>query len=128
MDKKIIAKLSILLFLLLAISCSSEVEAEKDVESLITKLTQFNEDFEDYYSDNAIDESEQERLYSTATDYYNIMNKINSKIKKEKEGVENGKPANGYEKLYQKAISENESTIMEEVTKFEQNMLILESL
>jgi len=73
-------------------SCKKE-DAVKDVESTINKLNYFNETFNTFYADGVIskesqkedEKSEFEKLKSIATEYYDLMNKINNTCKDDKE-------------------------------------------
>lgn len=92
-------------------SCNKE-NATEDVDKAIKKLEYYNETFADFYSDGVIDtvqvdkktKSEAERLKKIATEYYEMINKINSNVKDEREDVEKGKKSKGYEDAYKAAL------------------------
>ncbi len=127
--KKIISILSLVAITFMFVSCD-KVEADKDVEKCILKLNQFNEKFAELYADNVISRdtvsgkelSEYDELEKIATEYYELMNKINSQIKDEKEKAEKGKKTKGYEEAYNKALEDNKEEIEKSTTLFEQNI------
>lgn len=127
--KKIIGILC-LVSLTLAFASCSKVEADKDVESSINKLNQFNDKFAELYKDGVIstdtvadkENSEYDELSTLANEYYEIMNKINSQIKEEKEKAEKGKKVKGYEEAYKKALEANKDDIESATVLFELNI------
>ncbi len=127
--KKIIGILC-LVSLTFAFASCSKVEADKDVESSITKLNQFNDTFAALYEDGVIstdtvadkEKSEYDELGTLANEYYEIMNKINSQIEEEREKAEKGKKVKGYEEAYKKALEANKEDIESATALFELNI------
>jgi len=127
--KKIIGILC-LVSLTLAFASCSKVEADKDVESSVAKLNQFNEKFAALYEDGVIstdtvaekENSEYDELATLANEYYEIMNKINSQIEEEREKAEKGKKVKGYEEAYKKALEANKENIESATALFELNI------
>ena len=110
-------------------SCKKE-DANKDVDDCIKKLNYFNETFIDFNQDGVISrdtletekKSEYDKLKKIASEYYEMMNKINSQIEDEKERLEKGKKIKGYEKEYKKALIEKQSEIDKSTASFEENL------
>ncbi|MBN2892596.1 MAG: hypothetical protein JXL97_12080 [Bacteroidales bacterium] len=126
--KKIFLYIPFILVLLFA-SCKKE-DAAKDVENALNKLAYFNEKFEELYVDGVIsteapnedEKSEFDQLKKIASEYYEIMNKINSNIEEEKEDLEKGKSIDDYEKNYNELLKEKQAVINELTMKFEENL------
>ncbi len=109
-------------------SCKKE-DALKDVGNAISKMTYFNETFDTFFEDGIIEtegvgeeDSEYDKLKGIATEYYDIMNKINNNIKLEKEKLEKGKKIDNYEEKYLETIKEKEDEILKATKLFEENL------
>jgi hypothetical protein len=104
--------LSGFLVLLLSIISCSKIDVEKDVNLSIAKLNQFNNQFNEFYTDGIISKdtlqnqksSEFDQLKKFASEYYEVINKINAQIEEEKEAASKGKKVDGYEDAYVKSI------------------------
>jgi len=132
--KKTMKKLTILSLVILAFSftaCDKE-NANKDVENCINKLNHFNTTFNEYNADGVIskeknlgkrkDQSEFGNLKKIASEYYELMNKINSNIADEKEALEKGKKIDDYEKKYRESIMTSKSEIEKATSIFNKNI------
>lgn len=128
-------KILILCVLTLAVgfaSCNKE-EPSKDVEVSIKKLNYFNQSFDEFMSDGVISRdtvageksSEYDKVKKTATEYYELINKINGQIKDEHKRIEKGKKIHNYEEKYNKALEEKKSEIDAAVAGFEERILKL---
>ncbi|MEA1873484.1 MAG: hypothetical protein U9N51_03515 [Bacteroidota bacterium] len=110
-------------------SCSSE-DANADVEKLITNLNYFNETFEELYEDGVIskegDNSEYDQLREIANQYYEALNNMNKKIKKEHAKAEEGKDIDGYEEAFKAAKKEKQSKIEKATQTFMDNLKEIE--
>ena len=110
-------------------SCSKE-EPVKDVDACIKKLTYFNTSFEGFMEDGVIStdtitgekSSEFDMVKKTATEYYELVNKINSQIEDEKERLEKGKKIHDYEVKYKEALEAKKAEIETAAAKFEENI------
>jgi len=128
--------LAIAVLSLLTIACSKQ-NALEDVELSIAKLNQFNSTFENFYKDGVIEginlkkgekkdaNSEYNQLKKLAEEYYELINRINSNIKEDKENVNKGKKSNGYEEKYKKAIESKKDEIEKVTDLFITNLNIL---
>ena len=130
--KKILLYLPIILIVSLT-SCKKE-DAGKDVNASISKLVYFNETFNELYADGKIsteatgeEKSEYSKLESIGSEYYDLMNKINNQVKKEKEALAEGDEIDNYEEAYKKALKDNEEKINTVTTEFQKNLEILET-
>ena len=114
-------------------SCKKE-DAAKDVNASISKLSYFNETFEEFYADGEIsteangeEKSEYDKLKKIGSEYYDLINKINNQVKKEKEDREEGKKVKNYEEAYKKALKDNNEKIEAVFKEFQKNLKILET-
>jgi predicted transcriptional regulator len=114
-------------------ACDKE-DAAKDVDYCIKKLNQFNTEFAEMYEDGLIskdtiegeENSEYDQIKKLASQYYELVNKINSNIEEEKELAEKGKKTEGYEEAYNQTLKEREEDITKAVELFEENLKKLE--
>jgi Skp family chaperone for outer membrane proteins len=106
-------------------SCSSP-DANADVEKLITNLNYFNQTFDELYEDGVIskegDDSEYKKLREIANQYYEALNNINKKIKKEQAEAEEGQTIDGYEEAFEAAKKEKQSEIEKATQQFMENL------
>ena len=130
--KKILLYIPIILLISLS-SCKKE-DASKDVNASISKLVYFNEIFKEFYSDGNIsteatgeEKSEYAKLKKIGGEYYDLMNKINNQVKKEKEALADGDEIDNYEDAYKKALKDNEDKINKVTEEFQKNIEILET-
>lgn len=101
-------------------------DAKKDLETSIVKLKQFNNKFDELYSDGQIskdtlegaENSEYDELKKISSEYYDVMNKINGEVEKEKE-----KKKDKYTKEYEKLLKEKNNEIEEVTSEFNKNLL-----
>lgn len=123
--KKLLYIISLAALVISSSSCKKE-EAAKDIENSLTKLSVFNNKFQELYSDSIITKdginSEFEQLKSLAADYYEVMNKINGHIEEERKAKEKGESIDGYEDAYKTALKEKESIIEKTTTEFIENL------
>ena len=130
--KKLFLYLPIILIIIVS-SCKKE-DATKDVNASISKLSYFNETFEEFYADGKIsteangeEKSEYDKLKKIGSEYYDLINKINNQVKKEKEDREEGKKVKNYEEAYKQALKDNNEKIEEVFKEFQKNLAILET-
>jgi flagellar biosynthesis/type III secretory pathway protein FliH len=121
-------KILILGFVALALvftSCKKE-NPEKDVQNSINKLTYFNNSFNEFNADGVItvegEDNEFGQLKKIASDYYEAINKINTKVTEDRDKVAEGKKSTGYEEAYKAAIKELDAEISKATTEFTANM------
>ncbi|MGQ1908411.1 hypothetical protein ACT3CE_01350 [Marinifilum sp. RC60d5] len=119
---------SIIILSLFFVACG-KVEAEKDVTNCINKLNRFNNLYSTLSVDGVIskekvgeEDSEFDQLKKVASEYYELVNKINSDIQEEKEKAEKGKKIKGYEKKYQEVLKAKHSEIEKATKLFEDNL------
>ena len=131
--KKIFLYIPIILALLLATSCKKKADASKDVVNAVNKLNYFNKTFTDLYSDGEISKVEDEDknsefkdLRTIASEYYEMMNKINTNIEDEKEDLAKGKSIDDYEKKYKEALEANSEELNKATKLFEENLSKME--
>ncbi len=123
------------LFLLFSLTSCKKEDATKDFENSIEKLKYFNTQFETYYADGVISKkssgkgevSEFDDLKKIATEYYELMNKINRTVEAEREDLKDGQTVSEYEKLYQEleniakekqdVLAKNDVEALEAITK-----------
>ena len=134
--KKITYFLAIAVLSLMTVACSKQ-NAVEDVDLSISKLNQFNSTFEKFNQDGVIDginptknkeenkDSEYRQLKKLAEEYYELINRINSNIKKDKERISKGKKSNGYEEKYIQAIESKKDEIAKATDLFIKNLNIL---
>ncbi|MFP4663151.1 MAG: hypothetical protein ACLFM1_01880 [Bacteroidales bacterium] len=115
-------------FALLATSCAKD-DPKSDVEALITNLEYFNNTFDKHYEDGEISmeaegeaDSEYDELRAIANSYYESVNKINKRIKKEQQELEEGKEIDNYEEKYHEAIKEKEDELEKATEEFMENL------
>lgn len=116
-------------------SCGKE-DAPKDVDNCIKKLNFFNEKFADFNSDGIIskeaisnkEKSEFAQLKKIATEYYELINKVNAQIAEEKERIAKGKKTKDYQGKYQKALDDMRGDLEPVTNQFLSNMEILKSM
>lgn len=133
---KNILVLGLVMLTVLLSSCDKQ-KPSKDVENSINKLNYFNETFTEYYQDGVIskentlgqrmDKSEYDNLKTIATEYYELINKINSNISEEAELAAEGKKIDNYEQNYQKELAAREADILAATKKFHANLAIIEA-
>jgi peptidoglycan hydrolase CwlO-like protein len=119
------------------LSSCSKLEPNKDVENCINKLNYFNTQFAEYYADGVIsteknlgkrkDKSEYDNLKSIASEYYELVNKINSTVEEEAEKKEKGKKIEDYEVNYKKEVANRSADIQKATKLFEENLMKLEA-
>lgn len=110
-------------------SCSKE-EPVKDVDTCIKKLNYFNTAFEGFMEDGVISKdtiegeksSEYNKIEATATEYYELINKINSQIADEKERIEKGKKIHDYELKHKEALEAKKEEIEAASALFIENL------
>lgn len=127
--KKLVYIIGLVAFSLMLVSCDKEA-ADKDVENCIKKLELFNTTFDKLYSDGIISKdtlenqksSEFDQLELIASEYYDIINKINSNIKDEHEDLEKGKKIDNYEEAYKTALDAQKDNINSATQIFQENM------
>ncbi len=115
-------------------SCS-KLEVDKDVDNCIVKMKLFNNKFEELYNDKKIskeaesgqDASEFEQLKKNASEYYELMNKINSAIEDERKEVEEGGKAEGYEDEYNRILENRKGEINSVTETFMNNLKKIEN-
>ncbi len=111
------------------ISCKKE-NPVKDLDNAVNKIKAFNTKFEEFYSDGIIskesssekEKSEYETLKKIATQYYDIMNKINTNIKLEKKDLNKGETIGKYQAEYERLVKEREKEIKEITEIFNENL------
>lgn len=127
--KKILIYLPFILAMMVFSSCKKE-DAAKDLQKVIDKINYFNSTFEDFYSDGVISTekpdadtpSEYEKLKEIASQYYEMMNKINSNITDERDDLDDGQTIGEYEQKYIDLLSQRNAEIVEITTLFEDNL------
>ncbi|MBN2891631.1 MAG: hypothetical protein JXL97_07180 [Bacteroidales bacterium] len=127
--KKILIYLPLILAMMVLSSCKKE-DAAKDLQKVIDKINYFNTTFEGFYSDGVISTekpdddtpSEYEKLKEIASQYYDMMNKINSNIADEKDDLDDGQTIGEYEQQYIDLLSQRNAEIIEITTLFEDNL------
>ncbi|MCP4178738.1 MAG: hypothetical protein GY756_13315, partial [bacterium] len=95
-------------------------DAKKDVKDTIIKLKQFNNKFNELYTDGQIskdtiegsDKSEYDELKKIASEYYDVMNRVNNAKNEEKEDNKDK-----YTKEYESLLEEKKSEIEENASK-----------
>ncbi len=121
------------------LSSCSKLEPDTDVENCINKLNYFNTQFEEYMADGVIstektlgkqkDKSEYDNLKTIASEYYELMNKINSTIKeKEEETGSKKEKIEEYEKGYEQELTKRNAEIEKATQLFKANLIKLESV
>jgi effector-binding domain-containing protein len=131
--KKIVYLLIFVSMTLSMVSCKKD-DAQKDVDICITKLNLFNTKFAELYTDAVISKdtlenqtlSEYDALKKIASEYYEIMNKINTNIEKEIVLTSEGKETEGYEAAYKAALETKKAEIQQVTSLFEQNISKME--
>jgi len=105
--KKILIYLPLIIAMFTLTSCNKD-DANEDVQNVIAKINYFNATFETFYADGVIStdepddktDSEYDQLKSIASQYYDLMNKINKNIEDEREDLDDGQTIGEYEQLY----------------------------
>ncbi len=126
--KKVLLYLPLMLIMFTFTSCKKQ-NAEKDLENAINKLNFFNQKFDEFYQDGVIskkaandnESSEYDQLKRIATEYYELINKINKTVAdidaKLKDGEENK-----YRTAYVAATKKREAEIDKVFDEFKQNV------
>lgn len=129
--KKII--LYAIVFFAITISACNKEDANKDVNASIKKLELFNDTFAEFYADGKISteiaegekKSEFDQLKQIGSEYYDLINKINNQVRKEKEAIEEGDNSGKYQDQYSKTLEDNTAEINKAKELFEKNMEII---
>lgn len=127
--KKLFIYIPLIIAMMTLTSCKKE-DAAKDLQNVIDKINYFNTTFETLYADGVISTekpdddtpSEYEQLETIASQYYDMMNKINSNIADEKDDLDDGQTIGEYEQLYLDLLAEKDAELVEITTKFEDNL------
>lgn len=119
---------SVIILSLFFVACG-KIEVEKDVNNCINKLNRFNNLYTTFSQDGVIskektdkNDAEFDQLKKVASEYYELVNKINSEITKEKEKLKKGKKIKGYEKKYQEILKAKQTEIEKATKLFEENL------
>lgn len=105
-------------------SCKKN-DAKKDIDTGIVKLKQFNNKFNELYTDGQIsrdtlegkESSEYDELKQISAEYYEVVNKINGAIEKETK-----KKKDKYTKKYKELLEEKKGEIDDVTSKFNENL------